>query len=600
MCSNQSPMQAIQHLGSCKPQHAPWVFASSVQESTLQRKHGPFQSWAFPVSCCFFAHARSRLNTRLCTGKMGSSESKLGEDSGTNLAGELFLYDETYGYAAFEALERGNGCKALVCIGGLTDGLLSLRYMPPLAKAAHSLGWRTIQPVLQSSYRGWGFASLAEDAVDLDRLLSFLKSQRGISQVVLLGSSTGCQDAVHFLKAGQQASMVQGIILQAPVSDREALLVETRTSEQEAALAEFQGLAAQMVAEGKGEELMPRAACQIMGPPHVITAYRFDSLTRRMADDDMFSSDLSDLELRQKLGHVSVPALLVSSADDEYIPSFVDKARLCERLGSAMAVGVTEAVQCLVLESGGHGVRSAEGQGQLLQGVEGFLRALDGETLKPLSWELPLAQQLRAKADRCTQRPLMVAIAGVPGSGKSRAAQILERLLGADCLHVPMDGFHLPLAQLQARPDAEAAVYRRGAVDTFDPKALEAKLLEVREGNPEVLLPQFDHAHGDPVPDALRFRADRHRIVLVEGLYLLHDKDGWEDIADVFDFRIFLDANLEECIARVKERNKVIPGYTVEEIEQRCEVVDRANAQVVQASARRADLQVAKQRLEVA
>ena len=44
--------------------------------------------------------------------------------------------------------------------------------------------------------------------------------------------------------------------------------------------------------------------------------------------------------------------------------------------------------------------RSAEGQGQLLQGVEGFLRALDGETLKPLSWELPLAQQLRAKADR--------------------------------------------------------------------------------------------------------------------------------------------------------------------------------------------------------
>ena len=34
----------------------------------------------------------------------------------------------------------------------------------------------------------------------------------------------------------------------------------------------------------------------------------------------------------------------------------------------------------------------------------------------------------------------MVAIAGVPGSGKSRAAQILERLLGADCLHVPMDG----------------------------------------------------------------------------------------------------------------------------------------------------------------
>jgi len=175
-------------------------------------------------------------------------KSEANEGNETVSAGELFLYDEQFGYAAFEAgFQRLEGSKALVCIGGLTDGLLSLRYLPSLATAVKRCGWRTFQPVLQSSYRGWGFGSLQDDAAGLDRLLSFLSAKRGISEVVLLGSSTGCQDAVHFLKVGTRRDLIRGIVLQAPVSDREALMVEERSEEELASLKYFKELASQMM-----------------------------------------------------------------------------------------------------------------------------------------------------------------------------------------------------------------------------------------------------------------------------------------------------------------------------------------------------------------
>jgi len=504
------------------------------------------------------------------------------EGNETVSAGELFLYDEQFGYAAFEAGGRLEGSKALVCIGGLTDGLLSLRYLPSLATAVKRCGWRTFQPVLQSSYRGWGFGSLRDDAAGLDRLLSFLSAKRGISEVVLLGSSTGCQDAVHFLKVGTRRDLIRGIVLQAPVSDREALMVEERSEEELASLKYFKELASQMISEGKGEEPLPRSACQLFGPPDVITAYRFDSLTRRLADDDMFSSDLTENELREKLGHVNVPCLLAISADDEYVPSSVDSTLLSHRMADAMAVAPTKGAKSVILASGGHGVRNAEGQAQFISAVSDFLSSLD-HTLHRLDWETTLATDLleRLPSRRGPGRPLLVALSGMPGSGKSTTSEILKRLLHPQCFVVPLDGFHLPLSSLRSRPDATEAIYRRGALDTFDPDALREKLLQVLEGNEaSVKFPDFDHAEGDPVDDALCFERSVHQIVLVEGLYLLQQQEGWSALADLFDYKVYLEADLEECIARVKERNKAIPGYTAEEIERRCDVVDRANAKI--------------------
>src|SRR3954454_20161878 len=90
----------------------------------------------------------------------------------------------------------------------------------------------------------------------------------------------------------------------------------------------------------------------------------------------------------------------------------------------------------------------------------------------------------------------LVAIAGVPGAGKSTvAAAMAARVPGA--VVVPMDGYHLPRASLTAD-----GLARRGAPDTFDPDALRADLLRLRQAG-EGVFPSFDHAAQDPQPGAI-------------------------------------------------------------------------------------------------
>jgi len=158
---------------------------------------------------------------------------------------------------------------------------------------------------------------------------------------------------------------------------------------------------------------------------------------------------------------------------------------------------------------------------------------------------------------------------------------------------MPHDGYHYALDRLRLFANAEDAIYRRGAPDTFDPVALHRDLTRIRDGPEDfITVPAFDHAKGDPEPDRHAFDRHQHSVVVCEGLYLLHNADGWEDIADLFDFKIFVNSDVDVCVERLKVRNQCIPGYTPEEIDIRCERVDRVNANTVMRSKERADLVV--------
>jgi len=569
------------------------VTSSCSPETMLQTAADKRAAIGFAAAAAIgFIAGRATLGDRRRR-KLAAKQAAGAATGGTTAQGEVFLYNESYGMAALEVGGCGSGEKALVCIGGLTDGLLSLRYMPMMAEVVARHGWRVVQPVLSSSYSGWGTASLDADAAEIDGLLEYLKEHRGLREFVILGHSTGCQDVVRYLQVGgKHVGDVKGAILQAPVSDREALQAtgEGFSGDAAKALADFRERAAAMLAEGRGDEAMPRAASLLLGPPHVVTAYRFASLTGRMTDDDMFSSDLSDEELQQKLGHMSVPTLLAVSADDEYVPASVDCRKLVDRMARAMAADPLGRVEQLVIEQGGHSLRKSDGAAKFTEAVAGFLDRL--ATGPRLRWELEVAKDIKHRLEGMAPgRPLLVALAGMPGSGKTTATRALERLLGPSCLVAPMDGFHVPMAALRARPDADDAIYRRGAPDTFDPAALLKYLQAIRnaEGPDELTLPGFDHAVGDPTPGGVVFKRQTHKVVIVEGLYLLHDSDGFQAIKDVFDWSIYINTDIEVCVARVKERNKVIPGYTAAEIDVRTERVDRANAVIVQRSASRAD-----------
>ena len=198
-----------------------------------------------------------------------------------------------------------------------------------------------------------------------------------------------------------------------------------------------------------------------------------------------------------------------------------------------------------------------------------------------VTWEPKVAQHIVTLRNVSNpHRPLMVGLVGIPGSGKTVSSDILAQLIGKDrCLVMPMDGYHYSMTQLMEFPHADDAIYRRGACDTFDAATLAKDLERVAHGKElTVSIPGFDHAKGDPTPNQHHFDRNQHDIVICEGLYLLHDQQGWEHIQKFLDWTIYIEADIDVCMERLKERNKCIPGYTPEEIEIRCDAVDRVNA----------------------
>ncbi|XP_047958018.1 UPF0613 protein PB24D3.06c [Salvia hispanica] len=238
--------------------------------------------------------------------------------------GAMFKYGTKSIQVAFKT---GDYKQQVIFIGGLTDGFLATEYLEPLAIALEKERWSLVQFLFSSSYSGYGVSSLKQDAAELDQLISYLINKEDSEGVVLLGHSTGCQDIVYYLRTNAACSRaVRAAILQAPVSDREyrATLPET---------ASMIDLASTMINEGRGSELMPREA----NPDSPITAYRFHSLCAYNGDDDMFSSDFNEDQLKQKLGHMSnTPTLVMFSMGDEYVPEYVDKKALVDRLCAAM------------------------------------------------------------------------------------------------------------------------------------------------------------------------------------------------------------------------------------------------------------------------
>jgi pantothenate kinase len=189
----------------------------------------------------------------------------------------------------------------------------------------------------------------------------------------------------------------------------------------------------------------------------------------------------------------------------------------------------------------------------------------------------------------------IIALAGLPGAGKSTSAANLAKLLGEERTFIlPLDGYHVKLNLLN-----EDEKYRRGAPDTFDAASLIVAIKAIREtaasnqtSHSTVKIPGFDHSIGDPLLNQHTFSSELHDIVIIEGLYCLLRSHGFNKLRSLVNYTIGIESNLEQCIATLKVRNKCIPGYTAEEIDVRCEVVDRKNAELVKGTISTADLVV--------
>jgi len=60
------------------------------------------------------------------------------------------------------------------------------------------------QPILSSSYLGFGNGSLARDTDEIEKLMDYLVCHHSAKEFAMVGHSTGCQNSIHFLKNGRK------------------------------------------------------------------------------------------------------------------------------------------------------------------------------------------------------------------------------------------------------------------------------------------------------------------------------------------------------------------------------------------------------------
>lgn len=163
----------------------------------------------------------------------------------------------------------------------------------------------------------------------------------------------------------------------------------------------------------------------------------------------------------------------------------------------------------------------------------------------------------------------MIAISGIPGSGKSglasTMAQRINQLYATEhpglppiATDIPMDGYHLTRAELAQMPDPEHAKARRGAAFTFDGSKFVRLVKALREPvtaqSPSVYAPSFDHAVKDPVEGDIAIPASC-RAVFFEGNYLSLNKEPWSEAASMMDELWFVDVDFETARKRLLRRH---------------------------------------------
>ncbi|PYY63551.1 nucleoside/nucleotide kinase family protein [Curtobacterium sp. MCPF17_003] len=154
-----------------------------------------------------------------------------------------------------------------------------------------------------------------------------------------------------------------------------------------------------------------------------------------------------------------------------------------------------------------------------------------------------------------SNRRTVLGIAGAPGAGKSTLARRIvtavdDRLGAGTAVQVPMDGFHLSNAAL----DALGRHDRKGAADTFDADGYVALVRRLVTADEDVVwAPDFDRRVDEPVAGSIAVpRAAR--LVVSEGNYLLDDTAPWSALPALFTETWFCavadDVRLDRLVGR--------------------------------------------------
>jgi pantothenate kinase len=146
----------------------------------------------------------------------------------------------------------------------------------------------------------------------------------------------------------------------------------------------------------------------------------------------------------------------------------------------------------------------------------------------------------------------LLGIAGAPGAGKSTLSAELAATFGAQCVVVPMDGFHLAQTELERLGRAD----RKGAPDTFDAAGYVALLGRLRDARDDVVYaPEYRRDLRNGVAGAIAVPATTP-LVVTEGNYLLLDDAGFGPVRALLDEAWFVEPDDDVRLARLVARHE--------------------------------------------
>jgi hypothetical protein len=308
-------------------------------------------------------------------------------------AGTLHRYSK---YTAFEhARQNASTAKhTLIWMGGLGDGLLTVDYPAALARSLPS-DWSVVEATTGATLNGWGTTSLAKDATQLSECASYFRGVRPPGgKIVLMGHSTGCQDVMEYVTASgcEKRRHLDGAILQASVSDREAVLETTPKEQYDCIVVEARKLAD----SGRSEDVLPFEIAKPMFGSVPTSAYRALSLISpdMDGDDDYFSSDLPDEKLAKTFGKFprQTPLMFLFSGKDEHVSKNVDVPNMLQRWIKFVrdGGGIVDEVNGGIVNGATHNLNDDDKAivDDLCSRVTGFLKKIANGGFQPTSSRL--------------------------------------------------------------------------------------------------------------------------------------------------------------------------------------------------------------------